>query len=192
MKKNLITICVILIATFSANAQIFKLGIKSGINYANQTGTDITVNSTNYKTEAISNFHIGLLAEVKLGERFSLQPEVLYSTQGAKYDAIGVVNDFTNDIGYLSIPVMAKINLNNTFSLEFGPQASFLMSKKNEVSINSIKNQKDIDFGAGAGLGIRVTKSLFLQGRYVVGLSEISPEAKVKNSVVQISGGLLF
>lgn len=87
---------------------------------------------------------------------------------------------------------MAKINLNNTFSLEFGPQASFLMSKKNEVGINSIKNQKDIDFGAGAGLGIRVTKSLFLQGRYVVGFSEISPDAKVKNSVLQVSAGLLF
>jgi hypothetical protein len=192
MKKNLITICVILVACISANAQIFKLGIKGGINYANQTGTDITVNSTNYKTEAISNFHIGLLAEVKLGDRFSIQPEVLYSTQGAKYDAIGVAKDFTNDIGYISIPVMAKINLNNTFSLEFGPQASFLMSKKNEVSINSIKNQKDIDFGAGAGLGIRVTKSIFLQGRYMVGLSEISPDAKVKNSVLQVSAGLLF
>jgi hypothetical protein len=192
MKKNLITICVILVACISANAQIFKLGIKGGINYANQTGTDITVNSTNYKTEAISNFHIGLLAEVKLGDRFSIQPEVLYSTQGAKYDAIGVAQDFTNDIGYISIPVMAKIYLNNTFSLEFGPQASFLMSKKNEVSINSIKNQKDIDFGAGAGLGIRVTKSIFLQGRYMVGLSEISPDAKVKNSVLQVSAGLLF
>lgn len=192
MKKNLITICVILIATLSSNAQIFKLGIKAGINYANQTGTDITINNTNYKTEAISNYHIGLLAEVKLGDRFSLQPEVLYSTQGAKYNAIGVANDFKNDIGYISIPVMAKINLNNTFSLEFGPQVSFLMSKKNDVSINSIKNQKDIDLGAGAGLGIRITKSLFLQGRYMVGLSEISPDAKVKNSVLQVSAGLLF
>jgi hypothetical protein len=192
VKKNLITICVILIATLSSNAQIFKLGIKAGINYANQTGTDITINNTNYKTEAISNYHIGLLAEVKLGDRFSLQPEVLYSTQGAKYNAIGVANDFKNDIGYISIPVMAKINLNNTFSLEFGPQVSFLMSKKNDVSINSIKNQKDIDLGAGAGLGIRITKSLFLQGRYMVGLSEISPDAKVKNSVLQVSAGLLF
>lgn len=189
MKKNLITICLILASSITTQAQIFKLGLKGGINYANQTGSAITVNSTNYKTEAITNYHIGLLAEVKLGEHFSIQPEVLYSTQGAKYDAIGVAQDFTNDIGYISVPLMAKINLNNTFSLEFGPQASFLLSKKNEVSIN---DQKNIDFGAGAGLGIRITKSLFLQGRYVAGLTEISPEAKVKNSVVQISAGLLF
>lgn len=189
MKKKCFTICIILVTSFSSYAQIFKLGVKGGINYANQNGTAITVNSTNYKTEAITNYHIGLLAEVKLGERFSIQPEVLYSTQGAKYDAIGVANDFTNDIGYISIPLMAKISLNNTFSLDFGPQASFLMTKKNDVSIN---DQKNIDFGAGAGLGIRITKSLFLQGRYMVGLSEISPEAKVKNSVLQVSAGLLF
>ncbi len=189
MKRNLITICLILAASITTQAQIFKLGLKGGINYANQNGTTITVNSTNYKTDAITNYHIGLLAEVKLGERFSIQPEVLYSTQGAKYDAIGVVNDFTNDVGYISIPLMAKINLNNTFSLDFGPQASFLMSKKNEVSIN---DQKNIDFGAGGGLSIHITKGLFLQGRYMVGLSEISPEAKVKNSVLQVSAGFFF
>ncbi len=192
MKRIIVTSCLFLALSLTTQAQIFKLGLKGGINYANQTGTDININSTNYKTEAISNYHIGLLAEVKLGKVFSIQPEVLYSTQGAKYDAIDVAKDFTNDIGYLSIPVMVKINFSNTFSLEFGPQASFLLSKKNEVSTNSIKNQEDVDFGAGGGLSIHITKSLFLQGRYVVGLSEISPDAKVKNSVLQISAGLLF
>ena len=189
MKKIVFTSLLLVAFSITSQAQLFKLGLKAGVNYANQNGTAITVNNTNYKTEAISNYHIGLLAEVKLGERFSLQPEVLYSTQGAKYDAVGVANDFTNDIGYISIPVMAKINLNNTFSLDFGPQASFLMSKKKDVSIN---DQKNLDFGAGGGLTIYITKGLFLQGRYVVGLTDISPEAKVKNSVLQVSAGLMF
>ena len=189
MKKIVFTSLLLVAFSITSQAQLFKLGLKAGVNYANQNGTAITVNSTNYKTEAISNYHIGLLAEVKLGERFSIQPEVLYSTQGAKYDAVGVANDFTNDIGYISIPVMAKINLNNTFSLDFGPQASFLMSKKKDVSIN---DQKNLDFGAGGGLTIYITKGLFLQGRYIVGLTEISPEAKVKNSVLQVSAGFLF
>ena len=189
MKKIVFTSLLLVVFSITSHAQFFKLGLKAGVNYANQNGTAITVNSTNYKTEAISNYHIGLLAEVKLGERFSLQPEVLYSTQGAKYDAVGVANDFTNDIGYISIPVMAKINLNNTFSLDFGPQASFLMSKKKDVSIN---DQKNLDFGVGGGLTIHITKGLFLQGRYIAGLTDISPEAKVKNSVLQVSAGLMF
>jgi hypothetical protein len=73
--------------------------------------------------------------------------------------------------------------------LDFGPQASFLLSNKKEVSI---KEQKNLDFGAGGGLTIHVTKGLFVQGRYVVGLTDISPEAKVKNSVLQVSAGFLF
>jgi len=189
MKKNLITICVILIATVSSNAQILKLGIKGGINYANQTGTDITVNSNNYKSEAITNYHFGLIAELPLGEKLAIQPEVLYSTVGANYKATGVISDINNELGYISVPVLAKINLSKTISLDFGPQASFLLNKKNNVSINDTKS---FDFGAAAGLGIKITKGIFLQGRYVVGLSEASAQAKAKNSVLQVSAGLYF
>jgi hypothetical protein len=53
----------------------------SGLNYANQNGSDITVNSTNYDSEAITAI-MGLLAEVKLTDGFAIQPELLYSTQG--------------------------------------------------------------------------------------------------------------
>jgi hypothetical protein len=189
MKKNLITICVILIASLSTNAQILKLGIKAGINYANQTGTSITVNSNNYKSEAITNYHFGLIAELPLGEKLGIQPEILYSTVGANYKATGVIADINNELGYVSVPVLAKINLSKTISLDFGPQASFLLSKKNNVSINDTKS---FDFGAAAGLGIKITKGIFLQGRYVVGLSEASAQAKAKNSVLQVSAGLYF
>lgn len=84
---------------------------------------------------------------------------------------------------------MAKINLSKTFSLDLGPQASFLVSNKENVLLD---DPKSFDFGAAAGLGIKVTKSIFLQGRYVVGLSEASTNAEIKNSVVQVSAGFYF
>jgi hypothetical protein len=186
MKKNLITICIILITTLSTQAQIIKLGIKAGINYANQTGS---VNNVNYKSEAITNYHFGLVAELPLGESFAFQPEVMYSTVGANYKAAGVLADINNELGYITIPVLAKINLSKTFSLDLGPQASFLVSNKDNVLLD---DPKSFDFGAAAGLGIRVTKSIFLQGRYVVGLSEASTNADIKNSVVQVSAGFFF
>jgi hypothetical protein len=34
-------------------------------------------------------------------------------------------------LGYLSIPVLAKVSLNKFISLDFGPQASFLLRTKN-------------------------------------------------------------
>ena len=187
MKKNLIIICIILITTLSTHAQIVKLGIKAGINYANQTGSTILVNSTNYKTEAITNYHFGLVAELPLGESFAFQPEVLYSTIGASY--VGVVGNIKNELGYISVPVLAKIKLSKTFSLDLGPQASFLVSNKENIVLDDTKS---FDFGAAAGLGIKVTKSIFIQGRYIVGLSEASTTAQVKNSVVQVSAGFYF
>jgi hypothetical protein len=159
------------------------------MNYANQTRTAINVNSTTYKSEAITNYHFGLVAELPLGDTFAIQPELLYSTVGANYQVTGVISNVSNKLGYISIPVIAKINLNKTFSLDLGPQASFLLSDKNNVAINDTKS---FDFGAAAGLGIKITKGMFLQGRYVVGLSDISSEAKVKNSVLQVSAGFFF
>ena len=189
MKKNLIATCFCIAASIASQAQIVKFGIKGGVNYANQTGTEITVNSSTYKSEAITNYHFGIVAEVSLGETFAIQPELLYSTVGANYQATGVVTDISNKLGYIAIPVLAKINLSKTFSLDLGPQASFLLSNKNDVTINDTKS---FDFGAAAGLGIKITKGIFLQGRYVVGLSEVSTSAKAKNSVLQVSAGFFF
>lgn len=187
MKKNILIAIVALLGTLSSQAQLLRLGAKAGVNYANLTGSDIKVNAENYNSDAISSYHIGLLAEVKLTDKFAIQPELLYSTQGATYK--NTINEFKNKLGYLSIPVMAKIYLNNTFSLELGPQASFLLSEKNTFDI---EDSKTFDFAIAGGLGIKITKSIFVQGRYGLGLTEVSTNAKAKNSVVQVSAGFMF
>ena len=84
---------------------------------------------------------------------------------------------------------MAKISLSKAVSLDLGPQASFLLSEKNNFDV---KNAETFDFGAAAGLSLNITQNFFLQGRYVLGLTEASKEAQVKNSVVQISAGFKF
>lgn len=187
MKKIILIATFALLGTLTTQAQLLHLGAKVGINYANLTGSDITVNSENYKSDAITGYHIGLLAEVKLTDKFGIQPELLYSTQGASYK--NAIKEIKNELGYLSIPVMAKIYLNNTFSLELGPQASFLLSEKDNVNL---EDSKTFDFAIAGGLGVKITKSLFIQGRYGLGLTEVSTNAKAKNSVVQVSAGFMF
>jgi hypothetical protein len=187
MKKTILVAALLFSALTTIQAQSVKLGLKAGLNYANQTGTNLTVDSENYKKEAISSYHAGLVAEINLFAGLALQPELLYSTQGATYkNALG---DITNEVGYLSIPIMIKINLSKSISLELGPQASFLLSEK--VNVNLYKSNT-FDFAVAGGLGLKVTKSIFLQARYGLGLIEISKEAQAKNSVVQVSAGLLF
>jgi hypothetical protein len=187
MKKTILVTAFLFVMSFNAEAQLLQIGAKVGLNYANATGTGITVNGTNYKSDAITSYHAGLVAEIKLLEKFAIQPELIYTTQGASYK-VGI-NEIKNELGYIAIPVLAKIYLSKSFSLELGPQASFLLSEKKAFNVN---DSNTFDFAIDAGLGFKITKSIFVQGRYVLGLTEVSQDAKAKNSVLQFSAGLMF
>lgn len=180
MKKTIFITVLLLAMSTGMQAQLVKLGIKAGLNYANLTGTDLQL-------DALTSYHAGFVAEIKLLDRFSVQPELLYSTQGATYKSAGT--EFRNELGYLAIPVLAKIYLNKTVSLELGPQASFLLSERNHFAVNDTKT---FDFSVVGGLGFKITKNFFIQGRYGLGLTEVSTNAQAKNSVVQVSAGILF
>ena len=187
MKKSILVASLLLAISANMQAQSVKFGIKAGLNYANQTGTDITVNAKTYQTEAITSYHAGLIAEIGIFERLSIQPELLYSTQGATYK--NVAGDVKSKVGYVSIPLMVKIGLSKSINLELGPQASFLLSGKDDFVA---KDPNTFDFSVAGGLGIKVTKSIFISGRYGLGLTEVSKDAKTKNSVVQVSAGIMF
>jgi hypothetical protein len=180
MKKSFLLTVLLLVLATNSQAQLLQIGAKAGLNYSNLTGSNI-------QTDAITSYHIGLVSEIKLLEKFAIQPELLYTTQGASYNTI--LGDVKKELGYIAIPVLAKIYLSKSFSLELGPQASFLLSEKNNFDAT---NSNTFDFAIDAGLGLKVTKSIFLQGRYILGLTEVSPNAQTKNSVLQLSAGLMF
>ncbi|TDD94444.1 porin family protein [Flavobacterium cellulosilyticum] len=187
MKNSNFALILLTLISFSIQAQSLRFGLKGGLNYANQTGSDITINSTNYNTDAITSYHVGLVAEIKLLDKFGIQPELLYSTKGATYK--NAVEEFKNELGYISIPVLLKLGLSKSLSLELGPQASFLLSERNKFDY---KNAETFEFSAVGGLGLNLTKNIFIQARYGLGLTNASKDAEIKNSVVQISAGLLF
>jgi hypothetical protein len=163
-----------------SHSQSLKFGIKAGLNYANTTGSEI-------KTDAITNYHAGLVAKISFTKSFAIQPELLYSTQGATYKT--ATKDFENKLGYITIPLMLQVNLSNSLMLELGPQAGFLLSEKNKFDVN---DSKTFDFTGNIGLGLKITESLFAQARYGYGLTDIKADAKLRNSVFQLSVGILL
>ena len=180
MKKLNVVMILFLMMFQTSYSQSVKFGVKAGLNYANTTGSEI-------KTDAITNYHAGLIAEISLVEGFAIQPELIYSTQGSTYKTVD--KDIMNELGYITIPVLLKINLSDNISLELGPQAGFLLIEKNKFDPEKTET---FDFTANAGLGLKITKSLFAQARYGLGLTEIKPDSKIKNSVFQVSLGFLF
>jgi hypothetical protein len=186
MKKIFLAAVLFIATSATIQAQFLQVGVKAGVNFASQTG-DAYMEGVSFDKDGITSFHAGLVAELKLLERFSIQPELLYSTQGATYK--NAVTEFKNELGYISIPVMAKFYLTDSFSLEVGPQASFLVSEKNDFDV---EDGETFEFGLNAGLGYKITKNFFVQGRYGLGLTEASKNADIKNSTVQLSAGFMF
>ena len=192
MKKTLIVFISIGIGTF-ANAQKtkqdegIKLGIKGGLNVANLMG--------DVKDVAIrTSIHAGLVAEIIVSDNFSVQPELLYSGQGASDTSEGG-GRFKLD--YITLPVLAKFPIAKNLYLETGPQVGFLISAKNKTneSNEKIEDLKTIDFGLNAGLNYELNNGVFFQARYNLGLTDIGiagDNNRASNAVIQISIGKLF
>ena len=161
------------------NAQL-RVGFKAGPNFSNLDGIG-------FDTKMRTGFHFGLAAEAKLPNNFALQPEVLYSSQGAKV-TLTAVDEIKYD--YITVPVLLKYYLlSDILSIDAGPQFSFLVSDRNNFDPG---NSATFDFAALGGIGINLGDHVFLQGRYVIGLTDASSNANVTNKVIQISAGYFF
>ncbi len=201
MKKIILTAAAVFAFGF-ANAQDVKFGVKGGLNVATLTGDVDNVDSK-------VGFHVGGFAEIKVSDKFSVQPELLFSTQGTKFE---FSEDFGGEIisgegkvnlSYVNIPVMAKFYVADKFSLEAGPQIGFLTSAKYKLEAEGEEGEEDakedyesIDFGVNFGAGYNFTENLSAGLRYNLGLSNIAKDAgddyKEKNGVFSLSLGYKF
>jgi opacity protein-like surface antigen len=199
--KKVILAAIAVMAFGFANAQDVKFGLKGGINLSSFSG-DIEDASSKV------GFQVGGFAEFKLTDKFSIQPELLYSTQGAKFEE-SEVNYFSKETiktNYLNVPVMAKYYVANKFSVEAGPQIGFLLSAKykwEEVDYgektsgtdDAKDDIKSVSFGLNVGAGYDFTENVSVGVRYNFGLSNISDfdsDAKIHNNVVSLSVGYKF
>ena len=113
MKKFFATLAIISLVTISSKiqAQGVGLGIKAGANFANQSITDIN-------TDTKTGFHGGAYLILAFSEKWGIQPELLYSSQGAKLPSTA------SEFDYMSIPVLLRWKPLSVLSIEAGPQFS--------------------------------------------------------------------
>ena len=190
----------VLLGLGNVNAQEVKFGTKVGLNLSNFTG-DLD------DSDSKIGFNIGAFAEISLSDKFIFQPELLFSSQGAKFEESD--NNFSSEeklkFNYLNMPLMIKFAASDKFALEFGPQLGFLLSAKSkfeetfdgetfseEVDIKD--SVKSIDFGLNFGASFDVSENIMIGARYNLGLSDItdSEDLKVQNAVFSFSVGYRF
>jgi len=185
--KKIILSAVAIFTLSVVSAQNVKFGVKAGLNSSTFTG------DTDDDTKSKIGFNLGGFAEIKISDKFAVQPELLYSTQGAKFD------EGSTTLGYINIPVMAKFFVAESLSLEAGPQIGFLTSAKSKfdgVSVDVKDELKSVDFGLNFGLGYDFTPNVYAGFRYNLGLSNIvdakGDDDEIKNSVLSLSIGYKF
>jgi len=186
MKKFLLittSFCIIC----SIQAQHPHWGIKGGINVANidvQQGSDL---------DAKIGIHLGGLAHIHLSEHFALQPELMYSNQGA--EQISGSTEYKMKLHYVNVPVLLQFMTGSGFRLQTGPQVGVLVSAKSKVNDTETDvddSYKTPDFSWAFGASYVTRKGLGFDARYNLGLSNINDIRgnKYKNRVFQF--GLFY
>ncbi|WBA44206.1 porin family protein [Hymenobacter canadensis] len=157
-----------------AAAQTVRFGVKAGPSYTKFRGVDPAQLSSASNAYRLG-FHAGVLAEVKVTDKFSVQPELLYSQKGAKNK---LVNEIYTVFSYLDLPIMVKARLGETgVFLEGGPQFGYLFRATSTFMDNSYKvrdSYEKVDVGYAAGLGYQLASGPLLGFRFNGGLTRLN------------------
>ncbi|MFH7018165.1 porin family protein [Flavobacterium sp. FlaQc-47] len=173
MKKIILSALAVMAFGFT-NAQSTRFGVKGGLNLSNIVGGDVE------DSKSLVGFHVGGFAEIKIADKFAIQPEILYSAQGSTFDGGPLFGDVDLKLNYLNIPVLAKYYIVPKFSVEAGPQLGVLLSAKSEGE--DVKDGfKSVDFGFNVGAGFHFTEDLSINLRYTIGISPIAENSDVDN-----------
>lgn len=179
MKKLCLLFLMIVVFYSGVQAQDFRLGVKGGVNVASIGAAD------NANFDPRISFHLGGLVEIPLVGKFAIQPELLYSSQGAKQGYYNLVFDSNikskTKLDYINVPIMGKYYIIKSLSIELGPQIGFLISAKNKYENfdeSGVIDEKDfyntIDFSVGIGASYRLDNGVFFSLRFNKGISNIN------------------
>ena len=207
--KKLIIAAVAVLGFGVANAQEVKFGVKAGLNYATLSG-DIE------ETDGLLGFAVGGFLNVKINEKVSFQPELLYSRQGtgSKETETSGTTTFKTDaklrLDYLNIPLMFRFEVAKGFAVEAGPQIGFLVGANSDFTLTTTQNNnttvisdsedvksdfKSVDFGLNFGAGYDFTQNINVGVRYNLGLTNIAKDSEdfaIRNSVIALAVGYRF
>jgi hypothetical protein len=192
MKTKLINLSVALLISQLMMAQ-FHLGVKAGANITK-------VDGKSFKEQFEYGYNVGGFAEIKLSDKFSFQPEVLFnqytSTLDSSYKSI-YENVITSDqtkvkLNYLTIPLLLDYKFLGPIHLQAGPQFGILMNQDKNFLQNGEAAFKSGDFSMALGAQVKIAQFRFT-GRYLIGLNNINDidnQDKWRNQVIQLSVGI--
>lgn len=203
MKSKFLLTAILFASVLTAKAQI-NYGVRAGINISNQKMKVLGLSMNN---TAKVGLNFGGFAEFGLNEKFSIQPELTFSSMGSKgteseldVNWNEITTSVTYSLNYISIPLLVKYKVSD-FSFGVGPQLGILASSKIKAMGRSVDNDdvfKGTDFSGILNADYTFADKILVGVRYQMGLSNImkttdeSFGGKINNNAFQILIGYKF
>ena len=154
-------------ATFSVvilgqlNAQS-RVGVKGGLNLSTLAVLNKPDNYTPPDLDYRTSFHVGVFWNIPLSEKLFLQPELQYSSKGAKPQGL------TTKLPYLVLPIMIGFKPIDLLQIEGGVEVGYLLKYA--------AYHNDVDYGINLGVAFSITDDISAGIRYNLGLNSIFGE----------------
>jgi len=219
--KKLLSVSLISLIGISLNAQKNTVGIRAGVGRSTLK-TDYADSDFDFSSKGMITAHVAIFLEHKLNQNFALQAELGFARAGGR-NSWGYQEDEFSDytivnaisLGKLNIPLMAKYYFNEKFNVNAGVNMAFVVAAESkyrtngkdgfELYLNLLSETEDIKkkvkiFEVNPFLGVEfhLSKKIFIDGRYIFGVSDIAKNSNgegynmLKSSSLQIGIGFKF
>jgi hypothetical protein len=184
MKKIFLVVVAVLACATLSQAQL-KIGAKAGVNIST---LDFEAEGFSFSPDSKIGGHFGLMAKTMFSEQFGLQPELLYSMEGAS------IEDEDFNVNYVNIPVLLTWNPSEIFNIHLGPQFGVLVAA--EAGDEDVKDElTSLNLSLAAGAAVELENGFTGGVRYNLGLSDLNDtedEFEIKANTFQIYVGYFF
>jgi hypothetical protein len=194
--RNQSIVAIFLLLSMGVQAQFLKFGLKGGANL-------VKISGVSFQDGYDLGYYAGIFTEMKLGEKWYLQPEIQFGETSLTYSEdfediyenlldISKLSDLK--LQRLSIPITINYKIANILSFSAGPQFSIITDKQSSLLQNAGNAFSDGDIGIIGGANIMIGK-FRVNGRYIWGLKDmnnIDGKDPWKAQTAQLGVGFVF
>ena len=188
-----------------------RFGVKAGFNGSTFNRGERKEIDNNEKIKIGS--HIGVFANIPVAEKFSIQPELLFSQLGSKTEDLFIHNSgdyftmqsytYKTNLNYLTLPIMIQYNILPQLYVEAGPEFGLLLGGKvkgdgrSEIAFDgtttvstenfseniTMNRYNKFNFAIGIGAGYYFTQNFGVTARFTAGTTPIFKNDYYDNKV---------
>jgi hypothetical protein len=206
-KPLLAIVLLVCVGIGPAFAQEVAVGVKGGVNLATIPALADAVDEPDLDTTWRTGIALGGFVAFAVGERFDIQPEVLYVQKGIRFE--GSMGPFggesTVELDYIEVPVLAVFRFaadRGSTGYVFGGPA-FAFNTGARVSTSGIDEEPEIDdmikdsefslvFGGGVSFGRLLAEARWTEGLTAIDDAGTLLDEEVRNRAVTFLFGVRF